>query len=166
MVFSRRSLSLRPVKSVKHEVTWSNLVQDASAIQEEILAVGTSPSALNAASEVDIGSSVKFVYIEVNIAANTITNPKVIHLKVQIIPNGITAITPAQYFSTDRKNILQRGMEMLPKDVGTVFKRIIPVKIPRGKSRFSVGDKLSFIYVASSAEAINICGFAIYKEYS
>ncbi len=166
MPFSRRSLALRPVKSVKHEVTWSFLSQDASAIQTIDLAIGTSPSALNAASEVDIGSSVKSVYFELNIAAQTITNPKVFHWKVQIIPNGITPTTPSGYFSSDRKNILHRGMEMLPKDVGTVFKRIFVVKIPRGKSRFSVGDKLSLIYIVSSAETINHCGFAIYKEFS
>ncbi len=166
MVFSRRSLALRPVKSVKHEVTWSNLAIDGSAIQTIDLAIGTSPSALNAVTEVDIGSSVKSIYFELNIAAQVITNPKVFHWKVQVIPNGITPITPATYFSTDRKNIIHRGMEMLPKDVGTVFKRIFVVRIPRGKSRISVGDKISLIWVVSSAETVNFCGFAIYKEFS
>ncbi len=162
----RKAFALRPVKTVKHEVTWSNLAQDASALQEIILAVGTSPSALNAASEVDIGSSVKSIFFEINLSANVITNPKVLHWKVQFIPNGITRTAPTAYFTSDRRNILHRGMEMLPKDVGTVFKRVFVVKIPRGKSRISVGDKISFVYQSTSAEAINSCGFAIYKEFS
>ncbi len=55
-------------------------------------------------------------------------------------------------------------MEMLPKDTGTVFKRIFVVKIPRGYQRQTKAQVIQFRYVASSAEAINACGIVIYKE--
>ncbi len=56
-------------------------------------------------------------------------------------------------------------MEMLPKDASTVFKRIFVVKVPRKFQRMAQNMNIEFRYIATSTEAINACGIAIYKEY-
>ncbi len=56
-------------------------------------------------------------------------------------------------------------MEMLPKDTSTIIKRAFLLFIPKGMQRVGDADVLQFKYSISSAEAVNCCGFAIYKEF-
>ncbi len=76
--------------------------------------------------------------------------------------DGETLAVPSLYYQSSRSRILKRGMEMLPKDLGTQIKRIFFVPLPKGRLQENVN--VAFRYIATSAEAINICGFAIYKE--
>ncbi len=159
----RRGLSLRPVKSEKEEITWSNLAQNNSTTTEIVIAIGTDNP--TTASQVEIGDTVKSVFFEFNIAAETITNPKVLHWLVEKIPSLGTGNDPSIYDAVNKKQILHRGMEMLPKDVATVFKRIFVVKIPPRLRRIGDGDKIVYRYKTSSTETINNCGIAIYKHF-
>ncbi len=162
MPFFRRRVA--PYKTDKHEITWSNLGQDASSGIVILLATGVTASLKNLASEVLIGSKVTGVYIEMHFSAETITNPKVIHWFVEKLAANETSTTTTAYYQQGRNHLMKRGMEMLPKDVATVFKRIVYVRIPRGFQRMGEGENLRLKYQASSAETINACGFAIYKE--
>ncbi len=156
--------SLRPIKSEKEEVGFSFLVQDASTVQNITIANATNSPA--GAGQIEIGDTIKWVFFELNFSANVVTNPKVIHWKIWKDPNtGITGTAPSTYDPVEKKWTLHRGMEMLPKDLGTVFKRIFVVKIPRGMQRFGDNDTLFFSYISTSAEAVNVCGFAIYKHF-
>ncbi len=157
--------SLRPIKSDKHELTWSNLAQDASSVQVIVLAKGTDSADKDAPTEVEVGSNVKSIYFEFHFSANVVTNPKVIHWFVVGKRTGETIGTPSTYYTDERSSIFKRGMEMLPKDVGTVFKRIFAVSVPRKFWRMAKNMNIEFRYIATSAEAINACGIAIYKEY-
>ncbi len=159
--------NLRPIKSDKHEITWSNLVQDASSSVDITLVKGVQSADKDTSIECEVGSHVKSIYIEFNVAAQVITNPKVLHWQVEFVPTPGTQPlkSPALYYQVDRSQILKRGMEMLPKDVGTVYKRIIVVRIPKKAERIAEAGFIMFRYIASSSEAINMCGFAIYKEY-
>ncbi len=165
MPFSRRN-RLRPINSVKQEITWSNLGQNAGTTITIDLVTGVDPAGTNIAGEVETGSAVHSVYVEMHFSAAQTGNANVIHWKIEKIPALLTPTIPSLYFQTDRKHILKRGMEMLPVNVATVFKRIFVVRIPRGISRFGDGDKLTLTYIASSTQTINACGFAIYKRYA
>ncbi len=158
-----RGLSLRPVKSEKEEMTWSNLAQNASTSQT--IAIVTGVDSPTTAGEVEIGDTVKAIFFEFNIAAETVTNPKVLHWLVEKIPSLGTGSDPSIYDAANKKQILHRGMEMLPKDVSTVFKRIFVVRIPPRLRRIGDGDKIVYKYKASSTETINNCGIAIYKHF-
>ncbi len=164
MVF-RRQRRAAPIKRDKHEVTWSNLVQDASSQISILLARGVQSADKDTATEVELGSHIYGFYIEFNTSANVVTNPKVLHWGVDVVPPA-TASFPsyAIYYQSQRAQILKRGMEMLPKDLGTVYKRIIFVSVPRKWQRVQEGQDFNFRYVATSTEAINMCGFCIYKE--
>ncbi len=166
MPFKNRALSLRPVHSEKQEITWSNLAQNASTVQQiDIVSATEAPSA---ADEITIGATVKWIYFEFHFSAETLTSPKVIHWIVQKVPSGVAQMesVPSVYDTTVKKFIFKRGMEMLPSDAGTVFKRILVVRIPPRYSRFGDGDQIQFRYICSSSETINACGIAIYKQFS
>ncbi len=157
----------RPVvHSDKHEITWSNLAQDASVTKIVTFSNAVQPTAKNASTEVLIGSQVRSIYLEFHFSADVITNPKVIHWKVEVLPGGLAPTIANSYYQIDRRFIIKRGMEMLPKSVSTVYKRIFVVRIPRKYQRQSESQLIQLRYQCSSAEAINACGIAIYKEYS
>ncbi len=112
-----------------------------------------------------IGSHVRGIYLEFQFSAETITNTKIVNWQIYKLPSPLAATAasnPNQFGQIDRKNVLKRGMEMLPKSVNTIIKRIIYVPFP--KRRFGESDQVLFEYIASSAETINSCGFGIYKE--
>ncbi len=165
----RRALALRPVVSLKHENTWTFLAQNASTNQQitQIIAV---ESPVNA-TEVDIGSIIKSIYVEFNV--NGVDNSgasQVFHWQIIKIPAGLSAGGAATYNTDQKKFILKRGMEMLPQipvgSGGTVqTKRIFVVKLPPRIRRFDDNDSLLLQYQASSASGINFCGISIFKEF-
>ncbi len=152
------------VKLDKHEITWSNLSQDASSVQTIELAKGVQVGSKDSSTECAVGSHVKRLYLEFHFSAEAITVAKVIHWEIISIPTGLTVGSPATYYNASRARIFQRGMEMLPKDVGTVYKRIISVKVPKVYQRIQENATLNFRYVSTSATTINACGICIYKE--
>ncbi len=157
----------RPIiQSDKHEITWSNLAQNASVTQGIELTKAVQPSAKNTATEVAIGSKIFGIYLEFHFSAEEIGVAKVIHWKVEVIPPNTTVSVANSYYQTDRAYVIQRGMEMLPKSVSTVYKRIVFVRIPRIYQRQKEGQIISFRYQSTSTETINACGIGIYKEKS
>ncbi len=164
MPFRRRRF-LAPLKTDKHEITWSDLAADFGAANiSKQLSLGVAAEDKGAGTECMVGSHVRSIYIEMNIAAETITNPKVLHWLVEVRDFNQTGATPNLYYQNDRSIIIKRGMEMLPKNVSTVFKRIFVVRIPKKAQRISMGSGIFLKFRCSSTEAINVCGFAIYKE--
>ncbi len=154
------------VKTDKHEITWSDLAIDAGSTITRVIATGVQTADADTSTEVEVGNHISSVYFEINFAAQVITNPKVIHWIVSLAPpNTGTQSVPSTYYQSDRSLILKRGMEMLPKDVGTVYKRIFVVRIPKKAQRVAEGALIRFRYICSSTETVNVCGFAIYKEW-
>ncbi len=164
MPYGRRRMT-SPVKSDKHEVTWSNLSQNASTVQTVALAVGTQSASKDDSTEVETGAHVYGIYFEFHFSAAETGNANVIHWKIEYNPSDKTMSNPNVYYQTDRAYTMKRGMEMLPVNVSTVFKRIFVVKIPRKYSRLVESDTIRFRYIASSTQQINACGIAIYKEF-
>ncbi len=162
----RRALRNRPVHSEKEEITWSNLAQNASATKQvDIITAVDSPTT---AGQVEIGATVKWIYFEFHFSPEVITNTKVIHWLIQKVPSGVSQMesTPSTYDTVVKRFVLKRGMEMLVKDAGTVFKRIFVVKIPPRLSRMGDADQIQFRYICSSTETINACGIAIFKQFT
>ncbi len=166
---SYRALSLRPVKTLKHEITWSLLGLDASTNQTIDLVEGTESPV--GATQISIGGIVKGIYIEFNL--NGVDNSGVVqvfHWQVIKVPAGLTVAVANAYQSDQKKFIMKRGMEMLPEiplgSGGTVqTKRIFFVKLPPRYRRFDDGDKLQLKFISTSASGINFCGIGIFKEW-
>ncbi len=163
MPFFRRNRVMGTTR--KHEITWSNLAQNAATTIRIVLAKGTEAGAItdSVATEVKSGSHVRWLYFEFHFSAQTVTNPKVVHWVIMFEPFGSGTQIANSYQQVQRRNIIKRGMEMLPADTSTVFKRVFAVKVPRKMQRLGIDDELTFSYQASSTEGINACGFVIYK---
>ncbi len=165
MPFQRRRA---PITQEKHELSWSNLGQNAGSVINIEIEKGVHPATKDGAipSECVIGSIVKSIYFEFHFSAETVTNPKVIHWNIIVSRDLQTNPDPTVYNTPSKAMIIKRGMEMLPKDVSTIFKRIFVVRIPRIYQRVRDDMEINFAYQASSTETINACGIAIYKEYT
>ncbi len=167
----RRQMSLRPVKSEKHEVTWSNLGENASTTKTVILIdAKTDPTATG--NQIEAQSQIKSIYVETNL--NGVDNSgtvQIFHWMIYKNPANLFGVQdPAVYDTSTKRFILKRGMEMLPEipigSGGTVqTKRIFVVKIPRHLHRFGENDTLILSYKSTSASGINFCGIAIFKEF-
>ncbi len=161
-----RALRLRPVHSEKREISWSNLLQDASTVVGVNIIRGKEPPDANLDDEIITGSTVKFVYFEFHFSNQDGSAPAVIHWQVVKRPFGTLVSAPNSYNDNDKRFVLKRGMEMLPADMSTVFKRIVVVKLPPRIGRIGQDDNLQFQYISSSGALINACGIAIYKFFS
>ncbi len=160
---------VRPmVNSQKHENTWSFLAQNASSQKNIDIVKATDRGVIDTANpaEVAIGSKIKWIYFEFHFSAEVTGNTNVVHWKIEIQKAGSAATDPNTYNQIDKSFIIKRGMEMLPKAVSTVFKRIFVVKIPRNYQRQSAGMLIKFRYITSSTDTINTCGVTIFKEYT
>lgn len=166
---SRRALSLRPVKTLKHETTWTFLGQNASTAQTINLIEGLESPV--GATQVDIGSIVKWIYIEFNLnGVDNSGSAAVFHWLIEKSPGGVVNNIANVYQSDTKKFIIKRGMEMLPEipigSGGTVqTKRMFVVKIPPRLRRFDDNDLLRFKYISTTASGINFCGIGIFKEF-
>ncbi len=152
------------IKTDKHEVTFTQLQTDTSTTKDIQIALGVDVGDKNASTECAVGSHIPWIYCEINFSAEIITVPKTIHWTIRVVPPNQTESVPSNFYAIDRSYVLKRGMEMLPKDVSVVYKRIFTVKIPRIYSRVKDGQVIQFSYVTSSAEATNVCGIFVYKE--
>ncbi len=164
MPFRRNSRFKAPIKTDKHEITWSNLGQNAGSVQQIILAAGTNSADKDTSTEVEVGSHVRSIYFEFHFSAAQTGNVNVIHWNIFGSKTGETIGIPSTYYTDNRSAVFKRGMEMLPVNVSTVFKRIFVVRIPKKFQRMTKNAFLIFQYIASSTQTINACGIAIYKE--
>ncbi len=156
---------MRPINSDKKEITWSNLLQDAGTAPINIVIIqAVEISTVNAGFEAGVGARIGSMYFEFHFSAAQTGNANVVHWKIVQIPFQTTITNPNTYYQNDRSKILKRGMEMLPVNVSTVFKRIFTIS-PKMFKRLAQGDTIQFIYQASSTQQINACGFAITKVF-
>ncbi len=130
-----------------------------------MLSTAVSSADKDNSTEVEIGSHIYGIYLEFNMSVEDTTNAKIIHWWVKGLQTGQSEENPSGYYQSQRSQILKRGMEMVPGDKATVIKRVIFVRIPRKFARQTDGFSLKFQFIASSSQIINVCGFAVYKEF-
>ncbi len=130
-------------------------------------AVSTTPDA------VEVGATVKACYVEFWVSQDSASIVGSYTFVITKDPGGAQAPSTSEMAAlhdyTNKKNILFTAQGLLtPNDGGQV-----PIvrgwyKIPKGKQRFGLGDRLRLTLRNNNATAIdiNFCGLAIYKEYS
>ncbi len=150
-----------PLITEKLEQTFTELSQDASATRTVAIITAVRDPAND--TQFSPGSQLPWIFFELNFAAETITAAKTVHWQILKVPAGLALTSAALFGEAYKKFILKRGMEMLPKDVATVYKRVGVVRIPPRLRRFDEGDTLLFRYISSSSNTMNACGFFIGK---
>ncbi len=159
-----------PINANKHYVHIAN-ANIASGAIENIPVVDAVVAPASAASiNVEEGSIVKAVYIELWIyglgASGTDTQ---FFMAVEKVPSNGVAMTVAQSLNLgayeNKKNILFTSQGVIG-GIDTNSVSIIRnwVLIPKGKQRMGLGDRIE-ISVAPLGAPMQRCGFSTYKEY-
>ncbi len=167
----RHRRMLAPINSVKHYVQKENATVASGAREGVVLIDATAAPATSATSDVKEGSIVKAAFIELWVKSNASagTDTK-FQFQLEKVPAGQVGISFTQMNNLsaydNKKNTLFYSQGVL----GDLTTQAIPVvrqwfKIPKGKQRFGLGDRLIMNITATGAE-INTCGFSTYKEYT
>ncbi len=159
-----------PINSKKHFVTQTNaIVASGAFLSIEVIKAVVAPATATTI-EVLEGSVIKAVHLEYWYRGNdTDGNSSQQSTFVYKAPGGAPlmvladALNPMSYLN--KKNILFTTQGILG-DLETVPIPLMRqwIKIPKGKQRFGLGDKL-VIATASGGGSFRICGIALYKEY-
>ncbi len=161
-----------PINSKKHYVQISqSTVAQAAVVNENILvAIEAAPTTPQHVRE---GAVVKAVWIEFwlgQASATIVGSYTVIVYKDPGSGHTVTAAEMAALHDyTNKKNILYTSQALAPPTDGG----LIPVlkqwiKIPKGKQRIGLNDKISLAIRNNTASAvdINYCGFSVFKEFT
>ncbi len=119
--------------------------------------------------EIKIGTIVKAVYLELWLLGDG-QQPNTTSVWFYKLPSGVgvpTAGVIADMNGWDNKNNIFEAHQGLVGDANT---NPVPffrgwIKIPKGKQRMSIGDKIGFSILAIT-EGMQFCGLAIYKAYN
>ncbi len=125
---------------------------------------------VNQVDEIVEGSGVKAVFVELWLLDDG--NDGSFAVGLFKAPSGVANPTFAQTQALNnwenKKNILYFTQGLSPNDgIGNP----VPIirqwfKVPKGKQRFGLGDKLNLFVSNMGLNDLNFCGHAIYKEYS
>ena len=158
------------VHSVKHyaQVTFSTAGTGATAVFTPITAVASASANTN--TEVVEGARIKAIYMEMWLVADAVDN--FFTAIVAKLPGGVGNITNADLVSLfdydNKKNVFYTTQGLAPQESASnpipIYKGWI--KIPKGKQRFGLGDRLQFGIASRGADNIHFCGFFLYKEYT
>ncbi len=160
---------MRPIiKSVKHYQHTPVTVVASSATGQVTLVDAIVEGAARAnAFDVFEGSNIKAVYCEYWISG--VTLDKTATWCILKRPANVAQPTFAEMSNlgayANKKNILNAGQGIAPTNgnVMNIYKGWL--KIPKGKQRFGLDDKLQLV-VAATGTNVNFCGLSTFKEYS
>ncbi len=161
---------MKPViHSTKHYIQNSLATTVAGAVTATTIATSVAVQDKNSVAEVVEGATIKAVYVEDWVRTND-TSPGSFVYIIAKFPNGVNDPTAAEMAALhtwdNKKNVLYTTQAL--SNINT--SQAIPmfkgwVKIPKGKQRMGLGDKLKTVFLAQALDQ-NVCGFKTYKEYT
>ncbi len=160
-----------PINTIKHYVQQENATIADAARRSVILVDAVSQSAAGSnVRDILEGSLVKAMFIESwvksNASAGTDTKFQFV---IEKVPAGQSSITFTQMNTMmaypNKKNVFLYSQGV----IGDLTTQAIPIirdwiKIPKGKQRFGLGDRL-VISIGSTGAIMQNCGFSTYKEW-
>ncbi len=159
---------VRPsINSVKHYVQVSLATVLAGANSAINVALAVDAPTADSASEVRVGASIKAVYVEMWVRAGDTAHGSTL-LTFGKATGGQTMSFAEQidlHNYTAKNNILYHTQGTTnDQDADAIPFIRMWIKIPKGKQRMALGDRL---FLSISAQALDniICGFMTYKEY-
>ncbi len=159
---------MRPrVHTEKHIVQRSLGAVAAGAIDAFDFAVAVSLPTAGNSVHVREGSTISAVWLEMWISGDDATQSSAIITLEKLIGSSapMTAAESASLNAYDNKrNVFHIQMGLIPPDIQYPMASIKGwFKIPRGKQRFSLGDRLA-LNIHGQSNGVSFCGNIIYKE--
>ncbi len=159
-----------PIVSRKHYVQFTQFITSSASVTDHVIAQGVAIQNVNTASEVTEGSVVKAIFLEVWLLTNNTTAGTFV-CAVMKSPVNSQAPTFSEMTTLDafenKKNILFVSQGVLAPNGGNptpVLRQWI--KIPKGKQRIGLTDRLRVVIAAIGSQDTVGCAFYTYKSYS
>ncbi len=122
-------------------------------------------------AEVREGSVVKAIFLEVWLQASTDADCTFVCIVEKamgtVVPPLIAEMNLLNSY-LNKKNILFTSQGLLARDTGANPTPVLRqwIKIPRGKQRMGLGDKMRVVIASIGSAPIKLCMFATYKSYN
>ncbi len=161
---------VRPtINSIKHipQLSLANTAAGALTTSNVVKTVANPDG--TAAIEVRVGSIIKAIYVEMWIRGSDAGVGSSYVYIVEKAPAAVPAVTVAQMADLhnypNKKNVLWSSMGLVNDDTNVATPVLRQwIKIPKGKQRFGLDDKIRLVVFAQSGSQ-DRCGFVIFKEY-
>ncbi len=161
---------VRPmVHSTKHYVQQSIGTVVVGTNANTTLVTGVAVAAKDAVSEVEEGSTVKAIYLELWIRSAAVAAASFTFAFFKL-PSGAGFPSETELAALgnwdNKKNILYTSQGLI-NDVDSSALNLFKgwIKIPKGKQRIGLGDNIGWS-LRTVGQSLNFCGFSLYKEYS
>jgi len=123
-----------------------------------------------ASTDVSEGAIVKAVYVEMWFE-NSANNLGSFTMIVYKNPGGANSPTSAEVAALhdydNKKNILYSTQGILPPSLNFPMQGFKGwIKIPKGKQRQGLGDKIQITIRNNTTDDLNFCGLTVFKEYT
>lgn len=167
LMMPRYSNRLRPVNSVKQVVDIQGGLLIGTQVAQILAVARDSPSA-GVASEVEKGSTINGIFLNVQVAATSAAALANVYMAVVKNPGANLIFPNANAFGTSdqRRYAIHQEMIMVEKNstgiARTLFKGVI--KIPRGYKRMGIDDQI-ILLLFSPGVTMDVCTQCIYKSY-
>ncbi len=163
-----RMSRLRPVRSNKNIVRFSNLLE-AGAVTRDVIVVQAVDSYAGGVSQCPIGATVNGFFFEINFNVEGNITTVVDWAFWKNPGNLLGALVPSLTGGSPfRKWVFKQGMEM-PAGINNAgaVKRIGVAVVPKKMKRMGDQDIINFTYLYAAAGNIaDTCGHFIYKWYA
>ncbi len=167
-----RHRMLAPINSIKHYVQAENTTTATGVRRSVELVTAVSQSAAGASTnEVLEGSIVKAIFIEFWIQSQATSGNDV---KFQFVLEKLPGAESTFITFTEMNNLMaytnKKNIFFVSQGVfGDNTTQAVPIvrqwfKIPKGKQRFGLGDRIH-VAISATGATINTCGISTYKEY-
>ncbi len=161
---------VRPVvHSTKHYVQTSIATVTGGTVLNVIISLAVAVADKNTVNEVEEGCAIKALYCEywVRAGSTTPSSGQAVIFKAtgETGPPNATEMAALGDW-TNKRNIFYTTMGLFndqDADAISIYKGWI--KIPKGKQRMALGDSLRLSIFTPTID-LQICGFALYKEYT
>ncbi len=158
------------IHSIKHPVQITLSTSTTGATTVITICDAVNATVANTVTEVKEGSTIKAVWLEMW-TIGSISNQFFTAIFAKL-PSGLGNIAQADmvdlYNYENKKNIFYTTQGLASND-GIAGPHLLYkgwIKIPKGKQRFGLGDRLQFALSSRGSDDIIWCGLALYKEYS
>jgi len=159
---------LRPViNSEKHVVQHSLGTIASGSITNLSIAFAKAAPVAAVPQDCREGCVIKAVYVEMWIASDDPDMGTAI-VTLERVPGGASPMTAAQSAALDsyanKKNIFHTQMGLIPNDESYPMATVKGwFKIPKGKQRFGISDRL-ILNIHAQSNGVEFCGVMIFKE--
>lgn len=163
-----------PISSIKHIIQHTQFIVTSLAVTTNLEVNAVNTAGVSAPNTVVEGSVIKAVYIELWLLSDeTEVSSYVLTVEKAIGAQGDPTFTQMTTLDAyvNKKNVLYSSQGLLAGGSGSSTGNPTPVlrqwiKIPKGKQRFGLFDRLKVNIAAIGAADIEGCGLTIYKSYN